>query len=142
MLLDLLVGALVQLIPPHRGLQRWMYRHPMLSSAGLGSIPFVGFSVAAWVDGEWPIPWMLTGGLGLFFAVSARLLIAMNVYVAKRQARHQSGHVPLDEKRRMSVNAEPYRAKHGPDRRRLSPEEPLPRLFESPGVPRRPEGDG
>jgi hypothetical protein len=139
-LLDLLGDVLAQLIPtPHR-LQRWIYQHPMLFSVGIGGFAFAGFSVASWADGEWPTPWTLTGGLGLGFAVCARLLIAMNVYVAKRQAKHQPGHAPLDEKHQMSVNAETYRAKHDPDRRRLAPEKPLPRLFEPPGV-RDPEGD-
>jgi hypothetical protein len=137
-LLDLLGDVLGEFIPtPHR-LQRWVYRHPMLSSAGTGGVAFAGLTLALWVSGEAPIPWALPGSVGLGLAVFVRLLMAMNVYVAKHQTRRQ--HVPLDEKRRMSVNTEPRRAKHGPNR--LSPEEPLPRLFEPPGVPRRPEVDG
>ncbi|GAA4583874.1 hypothetical protein GCM10023194_22310 [Planotetraspora phitsanulokensis] len=131
MLLDILGDLLVPLLPTSSRVQRRVYQHPMIYSVGLGGFVFVGFSVAIWTSGEWPIPWTLTGGWGLGIAVFARLMMVMNVYVAKRQ----SGHAPLDEKRRMGVNAETYRAKHGPDRRRLAPEKPLPRLFEPPGVP-------
>jgi hypothetical protein len=77
-LFDFLAGVLGAFVPtPHR-LQRWSFRHPILASTCLGGFVFVGLSMSTWLDGEWPIPWKLTGGLGLGTAVFTWLLIIVN----------------------------------------------------------------